>query len=160
MIPGDNDPRNQHIAVWGIVLILLLSSCASTKVQRSSHPVVNRVLIEAEDLIGTSYCSRGTTPDCFDCSGFASWCYAKAGVTLPRSSKDQYSSGVSVEIEDLVPGDLVFFITYGRDISHVGIYAGHDKFVHSSTSSGVMISSMNEAYWKARFFGARRILKQ
>lgn len=91
---------------------------------------------------------------------------------LPRSSKDQINVGIAIlpqepqttptplvspDLDLLQPGDLVFFITYGNEVSHVGIYAGDNTFIHSSTSKGVIVSSMYEPYWRTRFVGARRI---
>ena len=65
----------------------------------------------------------------------------------------------AIRRSELAPGDLVFFNTSGKGVSHVGIYIGDNSFIHSSTSNGVMISSMDETYWKPKFVGCRRVVK-
>ena len=77
-------------------------------------------------------------------------------ITLPRTAKNQYNSSTKVRKQDLKQGDLVFFNTTGG-ISHVGVYLGNNKFVHASASSGVMISDLDEAYFKRRYIGAARV---
>lgn len=141
-----------------LLLGLILSACSTSRIaSRSSNPVIVRVLEEAEDLLGTNYCSAGTTPDCFDCSGYVSFCFGRAGVMLPRRSEEQYGAGTAVKKDGLQPGDLVFFRTGGSRISHVGIYVGEDRFIHSSTSKGVIITSLSDVYWRQRYVGARRV---
>jgi lipoprotein Spr len=76
---------------------------------------------------------------------------------LPRTAQDQYNSCDKVVVEDLKEGDLVFFKTYSRGVSHVGIYIANNKFVHASSSEGVTISDLNDAYWQPRYIGAGRV---
>jgi lipoprotein Spr len=80
-------------------------------------------------------------------------------VDIPRTARAQYDNSDRIAIEDLQEGDLVFFQTVGRDISHVGIYLTNNKFVHAATSNGVMVSDLNDNYWQPRFKGAGRVLK-
>ncbi len=144
-----------------IVLLgaMVLEACSSSgSITRSGNDRVDRVLTTAEDLQGTPYCSAGATPDCFDCSGFVVHCYAAIGIDLPRTSAEQYRTGTRVQ-DGLELGDLVFFNTNGRSVSHVGIYIGDGRFIHSATSSGVMISALSDRYWQPRYLGARRIVK-
>ena len=156
-------PTNLHDARWlwravgGALIVVTLSACSSTSsLQSSGDPQIDQVLEEAYDLEGTPYCYSGDTPDCFDCSGFVSYCYGMVGIELPRTSRDQYRTGERV-IDGLQHGDLVFFNTSGRGVSHVGIYVGKNRFIHSSTSSGVMVSSLSNRYWQPRYLGARRV---
>ena len=95
----------------------------------------------------------------FDCSGFVRNVYADAlGLVLPRVARDQANATKKIEKKELRPGDLVFFNTMRRTFSHVGIYLGEGKFIHSPRSgSSVRIDSMNTKYWSARFNGARRV---
>jgi cell wall-associated NlpC family hydrolase len=114
------------------------------------------LLSYATELDGTPYCYGGATTDCFDCSGFVSHCYQRFGITLPRTTSELYAVGQRV-IDGLQPGDLVFFKTNGRSVSHVGIYVGSDRFIHASTSRGVITSMLTERYWQQRYLGARRL---
>ena len=98
-----------------------------------------------------------------DCSMFVKLVYQNLGIDLPRTSREQFQVGIEVEKEELIPGDLLFF---SRDktrenISHVGIYIGDNKFIHfSSSRRGLSIDSLEEDYFKNRFVGAKRILKE
>ncbi|WP_337995034.1 C40 family peptidase [Paenibacillus thermotolerans] len=111
-----------------------------------------------DKLLGIDYRYGGTTTAGFDCSGFTSYVFEKFGIELPRTSKDQANAGFKVARDELRPGDLVFFNTDGKGISHVGIYMGDGKFAHSSSKYGVKISELSEAYYSKRYVTARRIL--
>lgn len=109
----------------------------------------------ALSLQGIPYVFGGTTRSGFDCSGFTRYVYAASGISLPRTSYAQYNFGTPVNRGQLQPGDLVFFSTYTKGASHVGIYIGGGRFVHAS-NSGVRVTSLNENYYATRFLGARR----
>ncbi len=109
---------------------------------------------------GTHYCLGGTTESCIDCSAFTQIMMRDVYKTdVPRTARAQYDNSVRIDLENLLEGDLLFFQTVGRDISHVGIYLTNNKFVHAATSGGVMISDLNDAYWKTKYKGAGRVLK-
>lgn len=109
---------------------------------------------------GTKYCMGGSTENCIDCSAFTQIIMRDIyRQTLPRTSQEQYMVCERIELEDLHEGDLVFFNTGGRDISHVGIYLLNNKFVHAATSGGVMISDLNDKYWQPKYRGAGRVGK-
>ncbi len=113
----------------------------------------------AKQYLGTPYKSAGTSASGFDCSGFVITVFKDLGITsLPRTSASMYNVGKSVSQNELLPGDLVFFNTSGRGISHVGIYYGDGKFIHSSTSKGVTLTPLNDKYyWADKYVGAKRI---
>ena len=121
---------------------------------------VQQTLEKALDLIGIRYRRGGTSPETgFDCSGFVGHVFREGlGLYLPHNAKQIAKNGETVAKKDLQPGDLVFFNTMRRAFSHVGIYLGDDKFVHSPRSGGtVRVESMNDSYWRQRFNGARRV---
>jgi peptidoglycan endopeptidase LytF len=139
---------------------------ASLRRRRSSRPepglpdVETNVVRTAMAYRGTPYRYGASGGRGFDCSGFTSHVYRKQGVSLPHSSRGQFSKGQRVGKESLEEGDLVFFSTTRRGISHVGIYAGQGKFVHASSGGGrVRVDSLNEGYYKNRYRGARRVSK-
>ena len=111
-----------------------------------------------DEWYGTSYCMGGSTKDCIDCSAFTHILMQSVyNVNVPRTADEQYKESQHINIEDLNEGDLVFFNTNGgNDMSHVGIYLLNNKFVHAATSGGVMVSDLNDSYWKPRYKGAGR----
>lgn len=118
------------------------------------------VMTKIIELINTPYLWGGTTSNGIDCSAFVQTVFRKAlGIELPRTSIMQSTSGEEVKREDLKFGDLVFFNTIGRRISHVGIYLGENIFAHSSSSGGVKTSSLEESYYNSRYVTARRVIK-
>lgn len=112
----------------------------------------------ARNYLGTPYLLGGTTPKAFDCSGYTSYVFKQQGISLPRTTGQQINVGKAVSKNNLEVGDLVFFNTSGRGVSHVGIYTGSNNFIHASVSKGVMVSSLNDPYyWQSRYIGARRV---
>ena len=120
--------------------------------------MAEKIVATAKQYIGVPYVWGGTTPSGFDCSGLVQYVFKKHGILLLRTTSQQYGQGKSVAKANLKLGDLVFFNTSGSGVSHVGIYIGNDRFIHASSSNGVMISSMSNSYWSARYLGARRVL--
>jgi hypothetical protein len=115
-------------------------------------------LQQVDEWMGVRYRSGGNTKKGIDCSGFTATIFAGyCGVQLPRTSKEQYEVCEKIETENLRAGDLLFFNTRGRGVSHVGIYLGNDKFIHASVSNGVMVSDRFEPYYAKRFLGAGRL---
>jgi cell wall-associated NlpC family hydrolase len=107
---------------------------------------------------GVPYHFGGTSRSGFDCSGFTSYLYHKKGVNLPRTAAEQYGRGQKVHSGEMKPGDLVFFHTTRRGVSHVGMYAGKGKFIHASSGGGrVRVDSLESGYYKQRLVGARRV---
>jgi len=119
-----------------------------------------RIFEYIDEWYGTRYCMGGTTKSCIDCSAFVQLFFtAIYGATIPRTAREQYRASKKISRTEIKEGDLLFFNTRGG-ISHVGIYLQNNKFVHASTSGGVMISDMFEPYWIKRFIGVGRIDKE
>lgn len=154
------------------VLLSQLYGCASLDskpaVKASSPQTVvpeasRKAAQEAVQLQGHPYVYGGETPqEGFDCSGLVHYVYNKHGVKLPRDTWSLANQLPSVQIEHRQPGDLLFFNTTDRDFSHVGIYVGDDHFVHapSQRTGKVMVSSLQQPYWRQRFNAVRRPLHQ
>lgn len=123
---------------------------------------LNKVINDAYSKVGRPYVygDKGSTG--FDCSGFTCSVYeASMGIELNRCSRDQALNGIPVERSELKPGDLIFFNTSGKGISHVGIYIGDGKMIHASTSnSEVEITDINSKYYSSRYVKARRIINK
>ena len=123
----------------------------------------SRVLRTASDYVGVPYVWGGNTPKGFDCSGFTKYVFAKYGVTLPRTSREQVRAGsaVAADFRALRPGDLMLFAEPGEAISHVAIYVGNGRIIHASSSNGgVGYTDLNSGgdWFIAYFVAARRVL--
>ena len=113
-----------------------------------------------EEWYGTRYKYGGNDKNGVDCSAFVqTFIYTMYGLMLPRTSAQQYQGSKRLRKNELSEGDLVFFKTRGRKagISHVGVYLRNNKFVHASTSAGVMINDMDDAYYSSHYAGAGRV---
>ncbi len=120
-------------------------------------PLGQKVSDGARKYLGVPYKFGGTTAKGFDCSGLVQKVFQEQGVLkVPRTADKQFKYGKFVLRSALQNGDVVFFTTYEKGASHCGIYIGNGKFIHASSSKGVMISSLDDVYWKPRYLGARR----
>src|SRR4051794_16373509 len=139
------------------------SPSAPPPVALSSQPGVSPVdgyalVGTALSLRGTPYLNGGTDPKGFDCSGFTQYVFAQHGLPLPREVREQFHVGKTVKVEDLAPGDILFFTTTEPGPSHVAIAVGGDQFVHAPSSTGVVrVEHLSSSYWSPRYLGARRI---
>ncbi len=125
--------------------------------------LVKQLINSASDNLGIGYRGGGTTKSGFDCSGLIYSTFRKFDITLPRSSHEMATIGTPVELSNAKKGDLIFFINRGQKrINHVGmvveVSASEIKFIHSSTQSGVIISSTKEPYYLRTFAQINRIL--
>jgi len=129
-----------------------------------SNYLISQLINTASDNLGVTYRGGGTTKDGFDCSGLMYSTFKKFDITLPRSSYEMAEVGTHVDIEKAKKGDLIFFINRGQKrINHVGMIVdvkGEDiKFIHSSTQSGVIISSLKESYYDRTFKQINRVIQ-
>ena len=129
--------------------------------KQPSDNAIPETLIYAFSLIGVKYRYGGKSADTgFDCSGFIRHVFAETlALALPHSSYAMSRLGNNIEKDGLQPGDLVFYKTLKRSFSHVGLYIGDNRFVHApSRGKTVEIVDMDNAYWRKRFNGARRVI--
>ncbi len=118
----------------------------------------NKLYTFIEDWYGTPYKYSGCTKSGIDCSCFTGMLYKKVyGVTVGRNTSLIYKEADHIKTSHLREGDLVFFNAGTKDVSHVGVYLKDNKFVHASTSKGVMINDLNETYYKKYYYGAGRV---
>lgn len=144
------------VVSFSLLALLLLTPPVQANAPSDDIPMY------AVSLIGSPYRLGGMTPETgLDCSGFVGHVFKQVtGIVLPHRSLDISEVAQPLEPADLLPGDLVFFNTLNRAFSHVGIYLGENRFVHASSSrtNKVMVSSLNDRYWRTRFDGARRVV--
>ncbi|HEY4544184.1 MAG TPA: NlpC/P60 family protein [Tissierellaceae bacterium] len=125
---------------------------------RGASRNANGIIGTASKLKGARYSYGSIGPNSFDCSGFTKYVFGQHGIDLPRSSVGQANYGSKVAKGDLQPGDLLIFSnTYRKGPSHVGVYVGNGKFIHASTSRGVVTDSINSGYYSSKFSYGRRV---
>jgi cell wall-associated NlpC family hydrolase len=130
------------------------------QVRESVSNKASELVVTALGFLGVPYKRGGNSVETgFDCSGFVRAMYEQTvGLILPRKAEQQAAATQQIEKSELQPGDLVFFNTLRRTFSHVGIYVGEGKFIHSPRAGAeVRVEDMQKAYWAHRFDGARRV---
>jgi cell wall-associated NlpC family hydrolase len=130
-------------------------------VRNTATDLASDLVLSAMNFLGVPYRRGGTSEETgFDCSGFTRHVFENSiGLILPRRASEQARSPelIPVQQSELKPGDLVFFNTLRQTFSHVGIYIGDNKFIHSPRAGGsVRVEDMRQAYWQQRYNGARR----
>ncbi|HEY7987323.1 MAG TPA: C40 family peptidase [Methylophilaceae bacterium] len=163
---------NIHVnaLILAVFLVFSCGFCQAEDTKEIKEPslldqasaTVQEVMMSALALTGTPYKFGGTSPDTgFDCSGFVRYVFQQAAnLTLPHGARALSQIGKVIPVDQLQPGDLVFYNTLKSSFSHVGIYIGDNRFIHApSAGGGVHIVNMQDEYWVKRFNGARRIDK-
>ncbi len=174
----------KHCA-WLIAIALGLQACASTAPAPHALPplgdisrndplieavpaaptrsgavssVGSEIVIRALSLIGAPYRYGGSGPTAFDCSGLVRYVHEEIGIEVPRTAAEQFRAATPVKMDDLVPGDLLFFKIAGKRISHVAIYAGSGRFVHApQTGRAIEMRTLDDDYYRPRLAGAGRL---
>lgn len=154
----------QRLSLFVLILILF-SACASARRAKVREQQVSEVIQAARAFTGTPYKWGGTTRAGMDCSGLTGNAFQAINLNLPRTTDGQALVGEKIKLKKVIPGDLVFFATgkKKREITHVGIVTeikAHDnvKFIHASTSLGVVETNIYSDYYIKRFRTARRII--
>lgn len=147
-------------------IIILLGTLSCGSIRTNNYPSKsNHIITYAKSFLGTPYQYGGTTTSGMDCSGLIHQSFLRYGIEIPRTSRNMSKMGKKIQLKKIKKGDLLFFKTSKKwfgDINHVGLVVmvnGKDiKFIHSSTSQGVIISPLRKKYWFKNFKFARRVL--
>ncbi len=142
------------------ITMLALAACGSNPPQQASRPATSPGHVAAGialDQVGVPYRYGGNSPSGFDCSGLVQYAYTGAGVSVPRTTRQLWSSARTVESENLKAGDLLFFSIEGK-MSHVGLYLGGRRFVHAPQSGRrVSVASLDAPFYRAALIRAGRV---
>lgn len=153
-----------HLVSSLFALTLLLNACSwgpvlDAPVENSPSGYQGSSLVKVtERQIGIPYRFGGSSPkQGFDCSGLVFYAHKQLGISVPRTSSEQFQASSPVKSGDLRPGDLLFYRTQGQKVSHVGVYVGGRRFLHAPNSGGrVRYAHLDDAFWSNRFAGAGR----
>ena len=145
------------------LLFLLITACSNSKnlshpvsISAKDSPTVKKLYTHYNEWRGVKYRDGGMSKKGVDCSGFVHLAYKqKLHKKIPRSTELMSESGKKININNVRPGDIVFFKT-GWKVRHVGIYVGKGEFIHASSSRGVTKSELNNPYWKDAYWMSRR----
>lgn len=122
--------------------------------------VGSEIALRAISLLGAPYQWGGSGPHAFDCSGLVQFVHNALGIEVPRTAEAQFRAAARVDIDELEPGDLLFFKIRGDRVSHVAIYAGSGRFVHApQTGRPIELRAMDDAYYRSRLAGAGRLFE-
>lgn len=147
-----------------LILLLagtLLAGCISFGHRETPETQALRreLVLEALGQIGRPYRYGGNNSDGFDCSGLVQYVYREAGVQLPRSTREQHAAGKKIDLDEALPGDLLFYRFSGRKIDHVAMYLGDGEAVHApARGRTVIVAPVAAEYWMDRFVDAVRVL--
>ncbi|MES0874363.1 C40 family peptidase [Sinimarinibacterium thermocellulolyticum] len=146
------------LSLW--LCAVLLTGCTGGFDVRPDPAIQHRVVLEALGQVGRPYRYGGATPEGFDCSGLVQYVYREAGVTLPRTTVEQYRAGTRIRSDELEPGDLLFYRFERRPVDHVAIYLGDGQAVHAPANGrAVIVARVDLPHWKKRYVDAVRVLR-
>jgi len=158
-----NRTKKKAIAKDKKNIVITTTEADEVITEDSNTETLKEIIKHAESFEGTRYKFGGTTDKGMDCSGLIFTAFQKENVVLPRISRDMATRGVEINLNEALEGDLVFFKTSSRNrINHVGLVTKIKNdviyFIHASTSRGVIISTLDESYWKKAFVAIRRVI--
>ena len=146
-----------------LLVALLLSGCSGSNYRATPETDALRrgIVLDALGQIGRPYRYGGTTPAGFDCSGLTQYVYAQHGLTLPRTSREQFEAGDTIDLDDAEPGDLLFYsFGGGGRIDHVAVYLGDGQAVHApSSGKAVIVAPVAQRWWMDRYVDAVRVIR-
>lgn len=132
-----------------LVLLVVLTACGTLTPRNETTMTGLKLVRQAKQLLGAPYRFGGSNPDGFDCSGLVQYAYSQIGIAIPRTTRAQLVHSQPVRVADMLPGDLVFFRTRGRKVSHVGMYIGDRMMIHApSNHKSVSYAHLDKGYWR------------
>ena len=154
---------NRRVLLLIVVCLVVIYRCFNSNAESTEQESIQKVLKLADSFNGVTYKAGGTTKKGMDCSGLVTVCFKSIDVSLPRSSQRMSSIGDEITLSKIKKGDLLFFNIdrLKGKINHVGLVTTVKPeilFIHSTTSKGVIYSSMQEKYWKNSFVVAKRVI--
>lgn len=154
-------PKAVETAPPAVAASPVVAAADAPEARKAGDSIKDRLLRVAQRMLAVPYRFGGTTLWGLDCSGFVQKAFAFLDLGLPRTAREQFREGLKISKADLSPGDLVFFRTYAKYASHVGIYLGDNRFVHASSRDRmVTIDSLDEPYYMKHYLGAKRLLSE
>ncbi|WP_420468778.1 C40 family peptidase [Panacagrimonas sp.] len=145
-----------------LALILLVAACSSSRYRPTPETDALRrgIVLDALGQIGRPYRYGGTTPEGgFDCSGLVQYVYGLQGLSVPRTTREQFKAGERIKLRHAEPGDLLFYSFSGRGIDHVAVYLGDGQAVHApSSGKQVIVAPIENRWWKQRYRDAVRVI--
>ncbi len=159
------DESAKFVASDGTSTTIVASPSIASKLKAAGQKLIDRTETVGEyalGMLGIQYKFGGNSPDSgFDCSGLVRYVFAQVtGLSLPHNAAEQSKVGREISMEELRPGDLVFFNTRKFSFSHVGIYLGDNKFVHAPRKGKpVEVVELGNPYWQKAYNGARRLIE-
>ena len=142
---------------WATAL-MVLAGCGHAPTLDSAPSLRSQAADQALAMVGKPYRYGGNTPKGFDCSGLVQYSYGRVGITIPHGTRNLLRTSRPISRSDLQRGDLVFFTQEGKKSSHVALYLGGNRFVHSpSNGKNVYVAGFNDPYWQRHFTEARRL---
>ncbi len=150
-------------SIFLVTITMAVSSCVTTRKLTAKEQKVDRIIKTSREFIGTPYRYGGSTRRGMDCSALLQIAFKSGDMTLPRSAKEQSKVGKAISMQQLKPGDLLFFATKkrGRKVTHAGMVTEIQgkrkvKFIHASSSRGVIEDNLYSSYYQKAFVKARR----
>ena len=158
------DMARLHKLTAAILFLTLVSACSSTapktpsaSSKQAADPGI-AIAALADSQLGAKYKYGGNSPKGFDCSGLVYYTHSRVGISVPRTAHEQAQRATPVAYKSLRKGDLLFFRIYGKRITHVGIYAGNNRFIHApSSGKRVSYASIDDRYWRRRLVKTGRL---
>lgn len=149
-----------RVRLVALLVAAALSACGGGNTVRVDPETRHRIVLDALGQVGRPYRYGGSTPEGFDCSGLVQYVFAQSGIALPRTTREQHAAGAQIDVDDIEPGDLLFYRFESGKVDHVAIYLGDGAAIHApARGRAVIVAAVDLPYWKKHFVDAVRVLE-